>query len=239
MRALILLAAALLATPALAQDAASDTLVVTPGRALATDWITPGTTTWTLRLVQPVQQNVGTITEAYDVAGDEVVRVTTLSIPMQGLTQTDSLVAAASTLAPRLHRSSGGMLDLSLEFMDEGVVGTVTPRDGSTDTVMETTDTPVFDGAWLTEIARSLPLAEDLVARVPVFTAQGGLADAVLTVTGQEEVETAEGVRTGWTVEMVAGPQVVTNVIDAETSEVLVTRLSPQPGVVIEAVPAD
>ncbi len=238
MRSLLLIVLALLAVAPASAQATGDTLVVSPGDALATDWITPGTTSWTLKLVQPVQQNVGTISERYDVVGDEVVRVVTVSIPMQGMTQTDSLVADAATLVPRLHRSTGGMVDASLEFMAEGIAGTSTPRDGATETVMEMTDAPVYDGAWLGEIAQSLPLAEGLVAKVPVYSVQGGVSDAVITVTGQEEVETADGARTGWTVEMNVGPQTVTTVVDAETREVLKTRLSPQPGVVIEAAPA-
>ena len=237
MRSLFLTLALLAVAPALAQD--GDTLVVTPGTPLATDWVTPGTTNWTVKLVQPMQQTVGTSTETYSLDGDDIVRVTTISVPMQGLNQVDSLRADAATLAPRLHRSSGGMMDLSLEFMDEGIAGTATPRNGETETIMEMTETPVFDGSWVSEIAQSLPLAEGLVARVPIYSVQGGLTDAVLTVTGQEEVDTADGTQTAWTVETQLGPQTVTSVINADTRDVLVTRLSPQPGVVIEIVPAD
>ena len=234
MRSLLLLAALLLGvTPAFAQ---ADTLQIVPGDgALVTDWIAPGTRTYTLRLVQPMQQNVGTTTETISVEGDEVVRVSVLSIPMQGMEQRDSLRAEAATLAPRYNRSTGGAADVSLEFMDEGVAGTATPRGQSTETIMEMTDAPVFDGSWVGEIAQSLPFAEGLVATVPVFTAQGGLTEAVLTVTGQETV----GERTGWTVEIDLGPQTLTQVVDVETREVLVLRLSPQPGVVIEVTPAD
>ncbi len=237
MRSLLLTLALLAVLPASAQE--SDTLVVAPGTALSTDWITPGTTTWTLKLVQPMKQDVGTSTETYSLDGDQVIRVSTVSIPMQGMNQTDSLRADAATLAPRFHRSTGGMMELSLEFMDEGVAGTAMPRNGETQTIMEMTETPVFDATWVGEIAQSLPLAEGLVARVPIFTVQGGVSDAILSVTGQEDVETADGTRTGWTVEMGLGPQTITSVIDVETRDVLLTRLAPQPGVLIEIVRAD
>lgn len=240
MRPLSLLAVALLATaPALAQDVTSpDTLLVLPGAELDTDWITPGTTTWTLKLVQPMQQDVGTMTETYELMDGEVLRVTETTVPMQGMQQTDSLFADAETLAPRLHRSSGGAV-VSLEFMDEGVVGTAIMPGEATEAVMEMTDAPVFDAAWAGEIAQSLPLAEGLVARAPVYSVQGGITDIVYTVTGQEEVTTPDGARTGWTVEMQVGPQTITTVIDTETREVLTTQFSPQPGVVIEIAPAD
>jgi hypothetical protein len=234
---LLFLAALVAAAPVAAQ---SDTLLVAPGDgALATDWITPGTTTYTLRLVEPMTQNVGTSTETIAVEGGEVVRVTTVSVPMQGMEQRDSLRAVAATLAPRLQRSTGGPADVSLEFLPEGVAGTVSPRGGETVTVMEMTDAPVFDAAWIGEIAQSLPLAEGLVARVPIFSPQGGITDAVLTVTGQEQVERGGATRTAWVVEMALGPQTLTQYVDAETRESLGLRFSPQPGVVIEVVPAE
>lgn len=234
---LFLLAALVAAAPAAAQ---SDTLFVAPGDgALATDWITPGTTTYTLRLVEPMAQNVGTTTETIMLEGDEVIRVTTVSVPMQGMEQRDSLRAVAATLAPRLQRSTGGPADVSLEFMDEGIAGTVSPQGGETVTVMEMTDAPVFDGAWVGEIAQSLPLAEGLVARIPIYSPQGGLTDAVLTVTGQEDVERGGTTRTAWVVEMDLGPQTLTQYVDVETRESLGVRFSPQPGVVIEVAPAD
>ena len=231
----LLLAALLAAVPAAAQ---TDTLVVRPGDGqLVTDWVTPGTRSYTLRVVSPVQQDVGTSTETVTVEDGTVVRVSALSVPMQGLEQRDSLRADAATLAPRLHRSTGGVADVSLEFMDEGVAGTVAPRSGATETVLEMTDAPVFDAAWAGEIAQSLPFRDGLVARAPVYSPQGGLTDVVYTVTGQETVERGGEARTAWAVEMDLGPQTMTQLVDAETREVLAVRLSPQPGVELEIVP--
>ncbi|WP_420456557.1 hypothetical protein [Rubrivirga sp.] len=232
---LALLAALFLAAPASAQ---ADTLVVVPGDGtLVTDWVTPGSRSYTIRLVQPMQQDIGTAVETVTVAGGEVTRVVRVSVPMQGVTQTDSLVADAATFAPRVHRSTGGAQEASLEFMDEGVVGMLTPRTGEAATVTLMTDAPVFDSAWLGEIAQSLPLAEGAVARVPVFVTQSPdeAADAVLTVTGQETM----GDRTAWTVDAQMGPMTMTYVVDAETRALLATRFSPQPGVRIEIRPAD
>ena len=237
MRSLLLTAALLAAAPALAQ---TDTLTVSPGDGtLVTDWIMPRTTSYALRLVQPMQQEVGTSTETLVLEDGTLVRTTTVSVPMQGMEQVDSLRADAATLAPRLHRSTGGPAEVSLEFLDEGVAGTATLPGQETQTVMEMTDAPVFDGGWLGPIAQSLPFEEGLVAKVPVFTVQGGLSDAVLTVAGQEEIERGGEARTGWTVEIDLGPQALALVVDAETREMLVLRMMPQPGVVLEMAPTD
>ncbi len=237
MRTLFAAVLALAASGALAQ-APADTLVITPGDGtLVTDWVAPATRSYTIRLVQPMQQDVGTSTETVTVAGGEVTRVVTVSVPMQGMAQTDSLVADAATLAPRVQRSTGGQQDVSLEFMDEGVVGMLTPRTGEATTVTLMTDAPVFDSSWMGEIAQSLPFAEGLVARVAAFSSQSPDApsDVVLTVTGQETI----GDRTGWAVDADMGPVTIQYVVDAETRALLVSRFSPQPGVRIAILPAD
>ena len=237
-----LLALALLATAASAQTAPADTVTLRPGDpALVTGWITAGSSTTTLRLVQPMQQTVGTGTDTYTVEGGEVTRVSTMSVPMQGMEQSDTVTADAATLAPLRHASKGGRAEVSLEFMDEGVVGLVTPRTGEARTVMVMTDAPVFDAAWISEVVRSLPFADGYVAKVPVYTPEAGdePTDVVVSVVGQEEVARPSGARTGWTVEADMGPVTMTYVVDAETRDLLMTRLSPQPGVAIEMVPND
>lgn len=234
----LLLAAALLGAPAVFAQAPADTLTLAPGDGiLTTDWLASGTHAYTLRLVQPQAMDIGTATETTTVAGGTVTRVLTVSVPMQGMTQTDSLVADATTLTPLTHHSSGGPMEASLEFMSEGVVGMLTPRQGEATTVLLETYDPVFDSAWLGEIAQSLPLVEGTVVRVPVFVNQSPeeLIEALLTVSGQETL----GERTAWVVDAQMGPQAVTYLVDAETREMLTTRFSPQPGVRVEIRPAD
>ena len=121
--------------------------------------------------------------------------------------------------------------------MDEGVVGLMTPRTGEATTVMAMTDAPVFDGAWTAEVIRSLPFADGYVAKVALFMAEAGdePTEIVVAVTGQETVSD----RLGWTVDADLGPFTMTYVVDAETRDLLVTRMSPQPGVAIEMVPAE
>ena len=236
----ILLALALLATAAAsAQDAPADTLVLRPGDpTLVTDWMASGSQATTMKLVQPMQQDVGTSTDTYTVADGRVTKVTTLAVPMQGMNQRDSVVVMAGTLAPLSHNSSGGRATVSLEFMDEGVVGLVTPPSGEPTTVMAMTDAPVFDGAWIPEVIRSLPFAEGYVAKVALFMAEATTdepSEIVVAVTGQETVND----RLGWVADADLGPFTMTFVVDAETRDLLITRMSPQPGVAIEMVPSE
>ncbi len=227
---------AALATPAVAQDAPADTVALVPGDGqLTTTWITPGTRTFTMRLTAPMRQDVGSATETITVDNGTVTKVTRLSVPMQGMTQTDSVVAVAATLAPKLHRSTGGMADASLEFMAEGVAGVLTPRQGEATTVMLMTDTPIFDSAWMSEIAQSAPLTEGAVYRVSVFSNESPdePSDVILTVLPQETV----GEKAAWPVAADLGPITMTFLVDAESRQWLKTRFAPQPGVSIEIVP--
>ena len=231
----LLLLAALVAAPAFAQGAPADTVTIVPGDpSLVTDWVTPGTTSYTMRLVAPMQQDVGTMTEAITVADGRIVRVTTMSVPMQGVSQTDSLVATTA-FVPLTHNSEGGPSDSSLEFMDEGVVGMVSPRQGDPTAVMLMTDTPVFDGGWISEIARSVTLTEGAVYRVPTFMTQmaDDVTHVVLTVGGLEDV----GGTAARVVEGDLGPVGFTYLVDPVTRDLLVTRFSPQPGVSLEIAP--
>ena len=234
----LLLAVAVLWSPAVVAQAPADTLTLAPGDGhLTTDWMASGTQAYTVRLVQPQAMDIGTASETTTVEGGTVTRVLTLSIPMQGMTQTDSLVADAATLMPLTHHSTGGQMEASLEFMAEGVVGMLTPRQGEATTVLLETYDPVFDSAWMGEIAQSLPLVEGAVVRVPAFTNQSPeeAIEAILTVSGQETL----GERTAWAVDAQMGPLAVTYLVDPETRELLTTRFSPQPGVRVEIRPAD
>ena len=233
-----LVLAALLAVPVSAQDAPADTVTILPGDGtLDTSWLEAGDATYAMRLTAPMQQNVGSADETVALDGGTVTRVMTLSVPMQGMSQTDSLVADAATLAPRAHVSTGGAQEVSLEFMDEGVVGMLTPRSGEATTVTLMTETPVFDSAWSGEIAQSLPLAEGAVFKAPAFAAQDpeNTFHIVYTVTGQETV----GDRTGWLVDAEMGPITMTYVVDAESRALLATRFSPQPGVSLVIEPSE
>lgn len=222
---LLLAAFALVAVPALAQ-----TTTLTPGDALQTGWMADGETRYVLRVVEPMQQDIGTAVERMTVADGVVTRVVRLSVPMRRMTTTDSLRADAATLAPLTHHSMGGPKALALEFAPEGVVGM-----SGTDPVTEFWDAPAFDGAWVGEIAQSLPFAEGATVELAAYDGMRGLVTYTLTVTGQETVQGSDGPAPAWTVTASSGDgPTATYTIDATTRAMVRTRFSPQPGVTVE-----
>ncbi len=227
----LLAALLVLAAPASAQTAA-DTLRLVPGvGGLDTSWLTAGEATYAIRLISPMQQDIGTATERTTVADGVITRVATVSVPMQRMSQTDSLRAEAGTLGPLTHHSTGGPRPLALEFSPEGVVGMA-----AGEAVVVPVDVPVFDASWIGEVAQSLPFAEGLVATVPAYDGQRGIVTYVLRVTGQQEASGAGAPETAWIVEATSGGVTATYAISAATRQLLRTRFSPQPGVTIEIV---
>lgn len=225
---LLLAALVLLAAPAAAQSA--DTLRVVAGvTALDASWLAAGEASYTIRLIAPMQQDIGTATERTSVADGVVTRVTRVSVPMQGMNVTDSLRADAATLAPLTHHTTGGPRPLSLEFSPEGVVGMA-----AGEAVVVPVDVPVFDASWIGEVAQSLPFAEGLVATVPAYDGQRGVVTYVLRVTGQQEASGGGAPEPAWIVEASSDAGAATYAISVATRQTLRTRFSPQPGVTIE-----
>ncbi len=227
---LLLAALFLLAVPTSAQTAATDTLRVVAGvTPLDASWLAAGEANYTIRLLAPMQQDIGTATERTSVADGIVTRIMTVSVPMQGMRQTDSLRAEAATLAPLTHHSTGGPRALSLEFSPEGVVGMA-----AGEAVVVPVDIPVFDASWIGEVAQSLPFAEGLVATVPAYDGQRGVVTYILRVTGQQEASGGGAPETAWIVEASSDVGTATYAISAATRQMLRTRFSPQPGVTVE-----
>lgn len=221
----------LLAVPASAQTAADTLRVVAGATPLDVSWLAAGEATYAIRLIAPMQQDIGTATERTTVGDGVATRILTVSVPMQGMRQTDSLRAEAATLAPLTHHSTGGPRPLALEFSPDGVVGMA-----AGEAVVVPVDLPVFDASWIGEVAQSLPFAEGLVATVPAYDGQRGVVTYVLRVTGQQEASGAGGPETAWIVEATSGGVTATYAISAATREMLRTRFSPQPGVTVEIV---
>lgn len=226
---LALAALALIAAPAGAQTAADTLRVVAGAGGLDASWIAAGEASYTIRLIAPMQQDIGTATERTTVADGVVTRVTRVSVPMQGMNVTDSLRADAATLAPMTHHTTGGPRALALEFSPEGVVGMA-----GGEAVVVPVDVPVFDASWIGEVAQSLPLAEGLVATVPAYDGQRGVVTYVVRVTGQQEASGGGAPEPAWIVEATSGGVTGTYAISVATRQMLRTRFSPQPGVTIE-----
>ncbi|HEX8384887.1 MAG TPA: hypothetical protein VF576_01830 [Rubricoccaceae bacterium] len=224
------------AGPALAQTA------VLPGDpALDTSVIQAGEERFVVRLVAPMQQDIGTIVETTTLADDRVTRVTRIDIPMGGEAQTDSVVAVWPGLAPVSSASTqrgrrAGDSD-AVTFMDGHAMTTVTTGGATSDSTI-TFSEPVFGGGWASEVVRALPLAAGYAATFPTLDAGRGLTTTTATVTGTESVTTPAGPVEAWTVDVANGAQTATYVIAQGTKALLAMRFSPQPGVRIEVAPA-
>ncbi|HEX9952269.1 MAG TPA: hypothetical protein VGB53_10910 [Rubricoccaceae bacterium] len=215
-------------TVEMAPPAAAPTgAVLRPGdAALSTAWMTDETATYVLNLVEPMQMPVGTSTVTQTVEGDVVTSVQTISVPSQGMNETQTVRARRATLAP-VSQTMTGQQEVSLTFADGAVSGT---KEGAP--VSVALSAPVFDSSWSAEIARSLPLAEGYTATAAVYDATNGLSTVTFTVTGQEDVAGAPA----WTVESVSPSGPATYAIDVATRRLVSFRFSPQPGVVVEMV---
>jgi hypothetical protein len=232
MRLLLALAALLLALPAAAQP-------VRPGSALLdTSPVVTSTATYTVRLVQPIQQDAGVYTESIriDEAAGTITSVSTLSVPMAGQTQTDSSVAAWPSLAPISHQSTNPQRLLALAFDEAGVAGMSAPTSGAPDMIDVALDAPVFDASWTPQLLQSLPLAPGYTAQLAVFDAdRNAVSETAVTVTAPTEAPAEDAPIETWTVQT-QGSMTMTYTFDGATRAMQRMRFSPQPGVTIELV---
>ena len=201
--------------------------------------IQTGETVATLKLLEPMQQDVGTQTQrvTVDRAAGTVTVVTRIEVPMQNLSLVDSAVAALPSLAAVAQSLDGGEDRVALAFGDAAVTGT-----SGSDEVEVALEGPVFAASLLPQVLQALPL-EAGYQRVlqtysvgSVLTPYAGVTPVVVEVSGPEP----EGGRTAWRV--VARPDgaaATTYMIDAETREILRTRVQPQAGILIDIVPQE
>ena len=227
---------------ALAAEAAARAAVprVRPGdAALDASRIRTGERALTLRLLQPMQQDVGTQTErvTVDEAAGTVTVVTRTEVPIQNITLADSAVAALPSLGAVAQSFEGGGDSVLLAYGDGAVTGTA---DG--DELDVELDGPVFAASLLAQVLQALPLEAGYQAVLPTYAVGGVLSSrsGVVPVFVEVSGPADEGGRSVWTV--VATPEgapPTTYVLDAETREVLRTRIQPQAGVVIDVVPQD
>lgn len=211
----------------------ADGPILRPGdAALNTAWLGDDTSTYVIRVVEPMQMDAGTMTTTRTVAGGVVTSETVTEVPMQNMRITATATADALTLAPRSYTTAGAPTDAAITYSAGAVAGTTTPKNGTPAPVAATLAQPVFGNAWTTEIAQSLPFEAGYMATVETYDAEKGVQTTTYTVVSPAD---AAGVP-GWTVtaETPAGP--FTYVIDATTREVVSVRMSPQPGVTVEMV---
>ena len=205
--------------------------ILRPGAAaLVTDWLADDEAIYTIRVVEPMQMDAGTMTARRTVSRDEVTVEQTVSVPMQNMEVTSVSRAEAGTLAPLAFESDGGPETTRLAFTPQGVAGMKMPASGEGERLGVVFEAPVFDGSMAAEIAQSLPLEEGYTTVVEAYDTQQGVYAITYRVTGQEEIDGGST----WVVEAVSPSGPTTYYVDPDTRRLLRIRMSPQPGVTVE-----
>ena len=221
-----------------AMNARSPAVDLRPGvDRLMTDALADYSQTWTVQLVQPQQQDIGTLTRTLvvDRAAGTVTMTAETNIAMAGQVTTETAVAAYPSLTPISTRIESGATVIEMMYDGLQVTGSRTV-DGETTDIDFTLDAPAFGPALAPEIVRLVPFEEGFRGTYHTVSPTGGPSTIEFEVGEQQEVRG----RDAWNVAVTsegAPPQVFS--IDAETREVLGIRLEPQVGVVIDFVPTN
>ena len=204
---------------------------------LAADALVDYDKSWVVKLVEPQQQDIGTLTRSVVIdrdAGTATINAETV-IAMAGQRTVEQSVVAYPSLAPIAMRVEAGETVLDLAFDGLSVTGTRT-ADGETTDIDQTLEEAAFDPSFAAEAVRLIPLEAGFRGAFQTVDPREGPTSVDMVVGEQEEVNG----RTAWLVDVVAGGGgVQTFAIDAETREVLRIRLRPQLGVVVDIVPAE
>ena len=219
------LALAALLVPA----AAGAQTALAPGHPdLDTAWMASDSSTFAIRIVEPVQMDVGVATITTTTAGGVTTLVSSILIPQQGMDQTTTSTAAARSLRPMSHASVGGPSQAALAFTDAGVSGTIT--EAGAETPVAATFSGAFDEAWTGALAQSLPLRDGYTATAPIYEPEGGVQTVTYTVSGP----TAENGMALWSVRADTPDGPFTFALDGATRRLERMTFSPQEGVTIE-----
>ena len=199
-----------------------------------------GETTYTVRLLAPMQQEIGTITDRTARDGDVITRTSTVSIPMAGQNETTRAEVDADTYAFRMVTMEGSTAAGTLALEDGVVTGerAVAEQPGALPdpvAVNEVLDGPVFGGGLGFVLPRVLPLVEGHVHHVVAYSARDGVTVERVSVLPAETLKPGGGAAVSLVpVEVVDGEQTMTYYVDPETRVVELVRFSPQAGVEVE-----
>ncbi len=225
------------ALAALNGEAETPAIALRPGLdRLATGAFTSYDQSFVVRLVEPQQQDIGTMhrTAVVDRAAGTVTVDTETNIPLAGQMTKEHFVSAYPSLAPiSMHSEANGTV-VDLTYTATSLSGTKTAN-GETETLEATFDEPVYGTAMATEAVRLVPFEEGFRGEYFTISPSEGPLSIFFTVTGQDEIDG----HAVWLVSVEAGPAAPPQqfAIDAETRAVRRIRLEPQLGVVIDITP--
>ena len=196
--------------------------------------VTTGQTVSTLNLLEPMAQDgIGTQTQTVtrDEAAGTLTIVTLVEVPMQNLTQTDSVVVAYPSLRPVSQALGAGPVAIDLAYGDDAVTGSAALPGGTEDVDVALDDGPVFAASALGAVLQALPLEDGYRAVLETFAPGGGLTPVTV------EVSAVEGGAAYSVVATPEGAPASTYTIDAQTRAIRSVQTSPQQGVTIDVVP--
>ena len=188
------------------------------------------TRTYTIKVVQPMQQDIGTATRTLTIdreAGTATLE-TTLEIAMAGQNQTETTVVAYPSLRPISSSSDNNGETVELTYSETDVSGM-----RGDEAIEVAFDEPVFDSSWLQEVVTLLPFEEGYRASFQTVSTQEGAQSIGLEVVEQSEID---GVPV-WHVRAQPGEGPPVSFFVTPERDLARMEMQPQVGVVIQFVP--
>ena len=199
-----------------------------------------GETTYTVRLLAPMQQDIGSISETVSAEGGVLTRTSVVAIPMAGQNERATAEIDAGTYAFRTMEMDGSMSAGSLRLENGRIVGErqVGEQPGALPdpvAVDDVPDGPVFGSGWAFVVLPALPLSEGATHHVMTYSGRDGLVTERVTVLAPETLKPGGGAAvTLVPVETFDGETTMVYYVDPETRQVELVRFSPQAGVEVE-----
>ncbi|GAB5537344.1 MAG: hypothetical protein Rubg2KO_35930 [Rubricoccaceae bacterium] len=198
--------------------------------------VAPQNVTMSVRLVQPQEQDLGTITIGETIADGQLILTSDIQIPAAGQVQQDTTLMAYPSLMP-ISRVEVRPNEVERSTFTDGQKTTVTTQ-GEETTTVEAALEDAFGPGVTNHLIRMLPFADGYATSFRQINGEGEISMSALRVTGQTSYTTPSGTeRMVWTiVETEEGNPDYTYTVDAETRELLRIEFSPQPGVTVAFV---
>jgi len=218
-----------------AQRAEATQNALTPGSDALVP-VEPQNVTMSVLLVEPQQQDLGTITISETIANGQLILTSDIQIPAAGQVQQDTTIMAYPSLMP-ISRVEVRPNEVERSTFTDGQK-TTTLTQGDETTTVEAALEDAFGPGITNHLMRMLPFAEGYVTSFRQIDGEGDISTSQLRVTGQATHTSPSGTeRTVWTVlETEEGNPDYTYSVDVETRELLKISFSPQPGVTLEIV---
>lgn len=222
------------ALAALEAEAATPAVELRPGLdRLETAALASGSQDYVIRVVEPVQQDAGTISRTLDVdaVAGTITLTTVQEIAMAGQRVEQTSLAAYPSLEPLSSTTSVSGTTIEVTYGDGNAT---VVADGETQEVE--VQEPVFDAGFLFEIVRTLPYEEGYRGEIHLLAPGQGALAVPVSVGAPTEIDG----QTAWPVMTEGGPATAfTFFVDPETREFVRIEQEPQVGVLIYVEPTE